>query len=317
MASKNRALVTGAEGFIGSHLVKFLSAKGWDVIGSFLKMDHRPGAPDRGLRFIACDLRDRERVKEVLAQYRPTHIFHLGAQSLPTLSWADPVGTFESNAMGSLFLFEAIRSMKHKPIIVSACSSAEYGNVPPSAIPVIEEQPLRPLHPYGISKVCLDLLAREYFLDYKIPAVNLRLFNTTGPGKTNDAPSDFVRQLARIKKGLQAPVIEVGNLKPRRAFLDVRDTVRGFYLAAMKGRRGESYNLCAASTYRIGSLLRAAIRLSGVRAEIRTVDRLMRPSDEKIIFGSTGKFFRDTGWKANYSLEQTLSTMLDYWEARL
>ena len=75
--------------------------------------------------------------------------------------------------------------------------------------------------------------------------MNLRLFNTTGPGKTNDAPSDFVRQLIRIKKGLQHPVIEVGNLKPSRAFLDVNDTVRGFYLAAMKGKRGEAYNLCA------------------------------------------------------------------------
>src|ERR1700689_5466590 len=113
--------------------------------------------------------------------------------------------------MGSLHLFEAVRHMKRRPIVGSACSSAEYGYVPESAIPVKEEQPLKPLPPYGISKVCLDLLAREYFLDYKIPAVNVRLFNTTGPGKTSDAPSDFVRQLARIKKGLQTPVIEVGN----------------------------------------------------------------------------------------------------------
>ena len=187
--------------------------------------------------------------------------------------------------MGSLYLFEAVRHMKRPPIVVSACSSAEYGHVPPSAIPVKEEQALRPLHPYGISKVCLDLLAREYFLDYKIPAVNLRLFNTTGPGKTDDAPSDFVRQLVRIKKGLQPPVIEVGNLKPRRAFLDVRDTVRGFYLAALKGKRGEAYNLCASSTHEIGDLLRTAIRLSGVKAEIRPAAHLMRPSDEKIIFG--------------------------------
>src|SRR6202158_2278152 len=153
-------------------------------------------------------------------------------------------------------MFEAVLHLKRPPVVVSACSSAEYGHVPSSAIPVTEEQPLRPLHPYGISKVCLDLLAREYFLDYRIPAVNLRLFNTTGPGKTNDAPSDFVRQLVRIRKGLQPPIIEVGNLRPRRAFLDVRDTVRGFYLAATKGKRGEAYHLCAAQTHEIGALLR-------------------------------------------------------------
>lgn len=226
---------------------------------------------------------------------------------MPTVSWADPVRTFESNIMGSLYLFEAARGMRRPSVIVSACSSAEYGNVPASAIPVAEEHPLKPLHPYGISKVCLDLLAREYFLDCKIPAVNIRLFNTTGPGKTNNAPSDFVRQLVRIKKGLQAPVMEVGNLKPPRAFLDVQDTVRGFYLAAMKGKRGEAYNLCASRTHHIHEVLHAAIRLSGVKAEIRPVSRLMRPSDEKIIFGSTQKFRKDTGWTPLNSIERTLN----------
>jgi GDP-4-dehydro-6-deoxy-D-mannose reductase len=152
-------------------------------------------------------------------------------------------------------------------------------------------------------------------LDFKVPAVNVRLFNTTGPGKTNDAPSDFVRQLVRIQKGLQPPVIEVGNLKPRRAFLDVHDVVRGFYLAALKGRRGESYNMCGRQTYEIAEVLRAAIRMSGVKAEVRPVPRLMRPSDEKIIFGSSEKIRRDTGWKPERSLEQTLRSMLDYWNA--
>ena len=308
------AVVTGAEGFIGSQLVNFLREKQWNVIGLYLS--HRFGAPKgaRGLRFVQCDLCNGQRVSEIFHQYQPTHVFHLGAQSLPTVSWADPVGTFESNIMGSLHLFEAIRHMKRPPIVVSACSSAEYGHVPPSAIPVTEEQPLHPLHPYGISKVCLDLLAREYFLDYQIPAVNLRLFNTTGPGKTNDAPSDFVRQLIRIKKGQQAPVIEVGNLKPRRAFLDVSDTVRGFYLAAMKGKRGETYNICGAQTYEIGHLLKTAIRLSKVKAEIRPAAHLMRPSDERIIFGSTYKLHRDTGWKPLRTIEQTLSSMLDHWD---
>jgi nucleoside-diphosphate-sugar epimerase len=314
---KKIALITGAEGFIGSHLCRFLQGKGWTVTGTFLQPGSNSFPKLPNLNFTQCDLRNGQRVTQVLKQCEPTHIFHMGAQSLPTVSWADPVTTFESNVMGSLYLFEAVRHMKRRPVIVSACSSAEYGNVPASAIPVKEEQPLKPLHPYGISKVCLDLLAREYFLDYDIPAVNIRLFNTTGPGKTSDAPSDFVRQLVRIKKGQQSAIIEVGNLQPRRAFLDVNDTVRGFYLAAMKGKRGESYNLCATRTVRIYELLHTAIRLSSVKVNIQPVARLMRPSDEKIIFGNTQKIRRDTGWKPLRSVEQTLQSMLDYWQAVL
>jgi len=314
MFNTNIALITGSEGLIGSHLVRFLQAKGWSVVGGYHLHGSNSFPKLPNLRFVQCNVQNAQRVLRLLNEYQPTHVFHLAAQSLPTVSWDDPVETFESNIMGSLYLFEAIRSMKRPPVVVSACSSAEYGPVPASAVPVTEEQPLRPSHPYGISKVCLDLLARQYFVDYGIHTVNVRLFNTTGPGKTNDAPSDFVRQLVRIKRGLQPPIIEVGNLNPRRAFLDVNDTVRGFYMAATKGKWGEAYNLCATKTHTIGELLQIAMRLSGVRPEIRSAQHLMRPNDEKIIFGSTQKLRKHTGWKPAFSIEQTLGSMLTYWE---
>lgn len=313
----NTALVTGADGFIGSYLLRFLHQKGWKVVGGYRHHNSLPRLQGNNGELVQCDLSNGQRVEQLVRDLQPKYIFHLGAQSLPTISWVDPVQTFESNIMGSLYLFEAVRKMKRPSIVVSACSSAAYGPVPAAAVPVRESQPMNPIHPYGISKLCLDLLARQYHSDYGIPAVNIRLFNTTGPGKTNDAPSDFAQRIIRIKKGLIPPVIEVGNLKPQRAFLDVNDTVRGFYLAAMKGRAGEAYNLCAARTYQIGDLLRMSIKIAGVKAEIREAAHLMRPSDERIIFGSTQKIRKDTGWKPERSLEDTLGSMLQYWEANI
>jgi len=120
-----------------------------------------------------------------------------------------------------------------------------------------------------------------------------------------------------IRKGLHGPVIEVGNLHTKRAFLDVRDTVRGFYLAALKGVPGEAYNLCAAEARSISEILHAAIRLAGVDVEIKQVRRLMRPSDERIIFGDTQKIRKATDWEPTRSLEETMASMIDYWDGVL
>jgi len=314
MSRTKTALVTGAEGFIGARLVRFLLENGWQVLAGTLSTDCFPLPPSPRLRILRCDLRDGRRVARVLQDWQPTHVFHLGAESYPAFSWDDPVRVFQSNVIGSLHLFEAVRQLKRPPILVSACSSAEYGDVPLSHAPVKEEYPLQPLNPYGLSKFCLDFLSRNYYLRYNIPTVAMRLFNTTGPGKTKDAPSDFVRQLARIRNGLQPPLLEVGNLKSRRAFLHVDDAVRGFYLAALKGQPGEVYNLCADRLVAIGSLLNLAIRLSGVKARVQSAQYLLRVSDERIVFGSSKKFSKATGWKPTISLEQTIRSMLEFWE---
>src|SRR5437660_12801044 len=158
---KRTALVTGAEGFIGSHMVKFLASEGWNVIGGYRLHSSNSFPKMKNVKFVQCDLTNGQSVERLFQKYEPTHVFHLGAQSLPTVSWADPVGTFESNIMGSLHLFEAIRSMKRPPVVVSACSSAEYGHVPQSAIPVTAGQPRRRLHPYGLSNACVHFRPRE------------------------------------------------------------------------------------------------------------------------------------------------------------
>src|SRR5260370_19021146 len=120
MSKNSRAFVTGAEGFIGSRLARFLQSKRWAVMGG--RFVHRCDSLQslHGVRFVQCDLRNGQRVEQLIKDYGPTHIFHLGAQSLPTVSWADPIGTFESNIMGSLHVFEAARHISRPPVIISA-----------------------------------------------------------------------------------------------------------------------------------------------------------------------------------------------------
>src|SRR5260370_37119310 len=136
---KRTAVVNGYEGFIGSHLAKFLKTKGWNVFGTYCLQRFESLSRFSNFQFARCDLRTSQRIAQLLADFEPSHVFHLAAQSLPTLSWEDPVETFESNIMGSLNLFEAVRRMKRRPVVVSACSRAEYGHFPSSAIPVTEE----------------------------------------------------------------------------------------------------------------------------------------------------------------------------------
>src|ERR1700722_1638481 len=137
---KRVALVTGAEGFIGSHMVRFLAAEGWNVIGG-QRVQSNSVPKLKNVKFVHCDLVDGQRGERLFQEHQSSHVFHLGAQSLPSVSWADPVGKFETNVMVSLHVYYSIRPQKRRPVVVSACSSGEYGNVPPSASPVSEKQP--------------------------------------------------------------------------------------------------------------------------------------------------------------------------------
>src|SRR5208337_3374960 len=139
-------------------------------------------------------------------------IFHLAAQSYPTVSLVQPRETFYINAGGTINLFESLRTVGISPVVVVACSSGEYGPVASQDLPVREDHLLRPLHPYGVSKVAQDLLAAQYFANYSIPAIRIRIFNTTGPGKIADVCSDLTKRAVEIELGMRPPSLMVGNL---------------------------------------------------------------------------------------------------------
>lgn len=315
-AEMKRAFVTGAGGMVGSHLAERLALQA-EVVGTSFRNTVPVEEIQGTVRLIEMDVRNWQAMRDFIADYQPEVIYHLAAQSLPTVSWTDPWDTLDTNVQGTINVFEAVREVKktgntnYDPMIVVACSSAEYGaSMVPERVPINEETPLLPLHPYGVSKVAQDLLSFQYWRNYGIRCIRARIFNTTGPRKQNDVVSDFAARAARIVH--YGGKLRVGNLKTRRAIMDVDDLISALVLLAEHGEPGEAYNICANETHEVGELIPILEKLAGQPLEIEQDPALLRCSDEAVIFGSNDKLRARTGWCATVSLEETVRRVFDY-----
>jgi GDP-4-dehydro-6-deoxy-D-mannose reductase len=301
-------------GFIGSHLAEFLLSKDIEVAGTVWdesELKNVETVKDK-VKIVNCDIRDEERILQIISDEKPHRIFHLAAQSFPTVSWDEPKRTLDTNVLGTSHVFEAVRKCKLDCVVVVACSSAEYGFVTESEVPVSESHTLLPLHPYGVSKVAQDLLAYQYHQNFAIKTIRARIFNTTGPRKTNDVCSDFTNRIVEIEKGKRKEML-VGNLEPKRDITDVVDVVNALWLLSEKGVMGEAYNICSSKAYRIKDILNMAISLSKVNIQFKVDQNKLRPTDEPIIMGDNAKIKEDCGWVPKMQMEETLGRMLDYW----
>ncbi len=316
-----RVLITGITGFAGSHLADFLVARGDVEIhgirrwrSSTLLIDHL----EDKLTLHECDLRDPTSVRAVLEEVRPRYLFHLAAQSFVPTSWTVPRDTLETNIFGQLNIFEAIRSLKLDTRVQIAGSSEEYGLVHPEEAPITEDNPLRPLSPYAVGKVAQDMLAYQYFMSYGLDSIRTRGFNHTGPRRPPVfVCSNFAWQIARIEKGRQAPVLETGDLNTIRDFTDVRDIIRGYWLACEKGKAGEVYNLASGKGWKIQDALNFMLAESSATIEQRIDPKRLRPSDVPLLLGDATRFHTDTGWVPEIPFEQTLRDLLAYWRERV
>ena len=185
-----RSLVTGVDGFIGSHLAEALAAAGDQVFG----LARSPARGADAVVRIAGDMTDAGRVADAVAQAKPDRVFHLAALNNIQASFADPALTMMTNAAGSANLLEAVRKAAPAAAFVSVGSSAEYGLTAATAPVLTEDLPLLPTSPYGVSKVAQGLLCRVYAQVYGLRAVHVRPFAVIGPRKTKDAISDFSNQ---------------------------------------------------------------------------------------------------------------------------
>jgi GDP-4-dehydro-6-deoxy-D-mannose reductase len=311
-----KALITGISGFAGSHLAEFLIKKGYEVFGTFFDkstFSNLNGFVNK-IKVYRCDIRKYDILKNVIEDVKPDEIYHLAAISFVPTSLKEPKLTFDTNLYGTLNLYQAVIDLEMNPMILFVGSADEYGIVNENDLPIKEECPLNPINPYSISKASADFLSFFYYKNYSLNIIRVRPFNHIGPRQAPDfVCSSFAKQIAEIEKGLRESIIKVGNLKAEKDFTDVRDMVRGYWLALGKGEPGKVYIICSERATQIKGLLNHFLELSSRKVEIMKDPKRMRPSDNPILWGDSSKFRRRSGWKPEIPLDKTLKDILEHW----
>jgi len=323
MRNIDKVLITGITGFVGSHLAEYILAeypkvKIYGLIRWRSPLDNINHI-SKNLNLKWGDLLDPFSLEKIIRKTKPDVIFHLAAQSYVDFSFLAPISTLEANVIGTANLLEIIKKIKieenYDPIVHICSSSEVYGQVKKEEIPIKEDNPLRPVSPYAVSKVAEDMLGYQYWLSWKIKTIRTRLFTHTGPRRGDVfVESSFAKQIAAIEAKKAKPVVYVGNLKSVRTFMDVRDAVRAYWLLVVKCKPGEVYNIGGKETMTVGEMLKKLMSLSK-REGIKVIidPKRLRPSDVTLQIPSTSKFQKETGWKPKIPFDQTLKDMLDYW----
>jgi GDP-4-dehydro-6-deoxy-D-mannose reductase len=269
------------------------------------------------VRTHTVDLLQQDTVEALVHEVRPRWVFHLAALSSPAASWDDPGGTIATNASMQANLLGALLSLEPMPRVVVVGSGDEYGRPPGHHRKLNEEAPLRPITPYGVSKVTQDLMGLQYYLGRGLPAIRVRPFNHAGPRQApNFAIASFAQQIARIELGSQPPTLKVGNLDARRDFTDVRDIARAYLLAVEKGKPGEVYNIGSGSAPRLRELLKLLLAMTRATITLEVDASRKRAAEAEVYVANAGRFQRLTGWRPRISLERMLRDTLEYWRRR-
>lgn len=298
-----KALVTGASGFVGCHLVAHLKASGDEVIGVDRESD-------------GVDITDAEALQRLFGEIRPEVVYHLAGWADVGGSWKAPVEAFRVNAEGTLNVLLAAATAGVSRVL--AVSSADvYGIVTPDELPLTEDSPLRPASPYAASKVAADYLGLQAWLGRHLPVIRVRAFNHLGPGQTDKfvAPALASRVARAERDGGQ--VLTVGDLSPRRDFTDVRDVVRAYRLLMESGEPGEVYNVCSGVDLAVQDLADQLIAQSRTPLRLEVDPDLLRPVELPVLRGSHDRLTAATGWEPEIPIAQTLIDLLEDWRTRL
>lgn len=309
-----KILITGIYGFAGAHLANYLSDRGHQIGGFCLETDIDTGAIPESVKIFIGDLRQKDRVAEVISSFNPDRVVHLAAVSSVKFSFDYPAETFAINITGTQNLLEAIARQKKPAQTLLVSSSEIYGQLGPNDVPVSETALLAPVNPYGVSKAAVDLMGYQYFKSYGIPVYRIRAFSHTGPRQSTQAViSDWAKQVATIELGKAPAEIKVGNLNVIRDYTDVEDVICAYESIFEKGRPGEAYNVCSGIGHRLDTLLEQLIGFSTRNISIKIDQSRFRPVDIPVLIGSPQKIKSDTGWEPRIDINSTLKKVYNYW----
>jgi GDP-4-dehydro-6-deoxy-D-mannose reductase len=265
------------------------------------------------VRIERCDLIEtgEAELAELLRRKQPEVIYHLAAQSNPQQSVSDPRGTWALNLGGALNLLEAVKVSGARPRVILVSSGTCYGDPAPQFIPVREDCPCRPNNPYAASKAATDLLGIQHYLAHGTAVVIVRPFNHAGPRQSpHYVLAALATQVAEVEAG-RRDCVEVGNLDVVRDFTDVRDVVRAYRLLAMQGMPGEIYNLGSGQGTRIADAFEHLRMLARRPVAMRVAPARVRPVDLPFLVADARKLCAATGWEPGFTIEQTLTDMLE------
>lgn len=303
-----RVLIVGIGGFVGQYLKDEFVGQGYEVLGTDIEVDL---AKKLDVPVYKADILDENEITELIKKTSPNIIVNLAAISSVGQSWKNPKQAALVNVIGSLNIIEAARKLENVPKILLVGSSEEYQSTDQL---IDETMPLESNSPYGITKISQEMFAKIYRERYDMQIYNVRSFNHTGIGQSEDfvLPS-FCKQVADIEKSGKAGKIKVGNLAAKRDFSDVRDVVRAYRLIVESNHYGKVFNVGSGLAYELNELLKYIISLSNQDITVEVDPERFRPVDTPIVCCNNKYIQEQLGWNPQYSIFETLKKMFEYY----
>ena len=308
-----KCIVTGATGSGGSYLIEHIlnKKKSIKIFGFYRSKGYFDDLKKyKNCKLIKINLLDYKNTKKQINKIKPDVIFHLASDANVRNSFDDPINNSINNNTITINLLEAVRRLNIDPVILICSSSEVYGNVPNNQMPINEQQPIKPINPYAVTKAYQDLISQVYFKSFKTKVIITRMFSYTNARRRNLFQTHFASQIAEIERGRKSILIH-GNLKSKRTFVDIYDAMEAYWLAATKGKIGEIYNIAGNDTISVNNFLKKLIKLSKKKIITKLDPKLIRPVDINLQIADSTKFKKHTGWKPKVGFDQSVKKLLD------